>query len=415
MKNSWGYLAVLLVGVLFLTGLIQLILLRFEAGDVYPPYSSLRADPLGCKALYESLTRLTDLQVTRNFHAWNEAKFPDRVTVIFVGFDRWKFEYGSESHRRALLDRVAHGARMIFAFRDLSVPGIEAGTEGTGERDETNETEAEPEEGNDSESKPDTFDDFRSQSLAETLGITVESLEIQEDEPIAVKSAVGMDSLPDELRWHSSIGFSQSSDRWVPLYSVGGSPVIVERPFGKGEVILIADSYLLSNEGLRRDRAADVLAWLAGDHSTIVFDETHLGVQETQGIGSLIRKYRLHAFLLGLSLVALLVIWKNCVSFLPPHEDEAEQSDVLAVDGKDTTEGFYNLLRRALAPDGLLQTSLEEWENSFLGSKHGRLIYGERADEARRLLAAEKSVPSRRRNLLKVYNRISDVLKTKGL
>ncbi len=61
MNRSWGNLAVLLLGGLFVTGLIQLILLRFESGDVYPPYSSLRADPLGCKALYESLGRVADL------------------------------------------------------------------------------------------------------------------------------------------------------------------------------------------------------------------------------------------------------------------------------------------------------------------------------------------------------------------
>ena len=67
---------------------------------------------------------------------------------------------------------------------------------------------------------------------------------------MALKDPAGSDSLPDELKWRSSIRFNLSNDLWFPHYSAGGSPIIVERPFGKGEVVLVADSYLLSNEGL---------------------------------------------------------------------------------------------------------------------------------------------------------------------
>jgi len=42
----------------FIYGLVHLFSLRFEAGDNYPPYSSLRADPLGTKALFDSLDPL---------------------------------------------------------------------------------------------------------------------------------------------------------------------------------------------------------------------------------------------------------------------------------------------------------------------------------------------------------------------
>ncbi len=419
MNRSWGNLAVLLLGGLFVTGLIQLILLRFESGDVYPPYFSLRADPLGCKALYESLGRVADLQVRRNFRPWEETEMTDQATVIFAGFDPWEFEYGKESHRRALLDRVAHGARMIIAFHDLPMPELAERTEERLGEGEANESEADPEESNETESDPEpgseVSDESHAHYLAETLGVTVENIESEETELMALKDPAGSDSLPDELKWRSSIRFNLSNDLWFPHYSAGGSPIIVERPFGKGEVVLVADSYLLSNEGLRRDREPDVLTWLVGDQSTVVFDETHLGVLQSQGVGTLIRKYRLHTFLLGLSLVALLVIWKNSVSFLPPYEDEAPQSAILAVEGKDATEGFHNLLRRSLAPAVLLRTSFEEWEKTFLGSRHGRLIYGKRADQARRLLAEEKPAASGRRNLVKDYNQISNVLKTKGI
>src|SRR5712691_320269 len=60
-----GACAVLLVAV-FLIGIVELFLLRFEAGDVYPPYSSLRADPIGTKALYESLEKIPGATVARH-------------------------------------------------------------------------------------------------------------------------------------------------------------------------------------------------------------------------------------------------------------------------------------------------------------------------------------------------------------
>src|SRR5713101_8912577 len=57
--------AVLLVAV-FGIGIVELFLLRFSAGDVYPPYSSLRADPSGTRALYESLEKIPGATVARH-------------------------------------------------------------------------------------------------------------------------------------------------------------------------------------------------------------------------------------------------------------------------------------------------------------------------------------------------------------
>jgi hypothetical protein len=47
-------------------GLIQLLALRFESGDVYPEYSSLRSDPLGTMAFYESIGNLDGFTATRD-------------------------------------------------------------------------------------------------------------------------------------------------------------------------------------------------------------------------------------------------------------------------------------------------------------------------------------------------------------
>jgi len=69
MLKSRHILAALLVLSLagFALGVIRLFQMRFDAGDIYPPYSSLRADPLGVKVFYESLQNLPGLSVSRFF------------------------------------------------------------------------------------------------------------------------------------------------------------------------------------------------------------------------------------------------------------------------------------------------------------------------------------------------------------
>ena len=56
----------ILIAVVFGVGLTQLFLLRYDSGEVYPEYSSLRSDPRGARALFESLERMPGLRVSRN-------------------------------------------------------------------------------------------------------------------------------------------------------------------------------------------------------------------------------------------------------------------------------------------------------------------------------------------------------------
>ncbi len=53
----------------FVFGIVRLFELRFSAGDIYPPYSSFRTDPLGTKALTESLRGVPNLSTSRFFQA----------------------------------------------------------------------------------------------------------------------------------------------------------------------------------------------------------------------------------------------------------------------------------------------------------------------------------------------------------
>jgi hypothetical protein len=105
------------MAVIFVIGLGDLALLRFDAGDVYPPYSSLRADPLGTKALYESLEELRTVSVRRNYRPLK--KTPTlRGSILCLGAD------SGQSHSLFEKDPafdweplVSAGARWVVALR----------------------------------------------------------------------------------------------------------------------------------------------------------------------------------------------------------------------------------------------------------------------------------------------------------
>src|ERR1035438_5550985 len=66
---------------LFLVGAWQVMIAPLATGDLYPPYSSLRTDPLGAKALFESLSEQPGLDVTRLYKA---RRLLDSATSLLV-------------------------------------------------------------------------------------------------------------------------------------------------------------------------------------------------------------------------------------------------------------------------------------------------------------------------------------------
>ncbi|NLE56193.1 MAG: hypothetical protein GX617_14755, partial [Lentisphaerae bacterium] len=54
-----------LLAVLLVAGLYVLLSWRFARGDAYAEYSSLRADPMGCRAYYDALSEVPGRQLAR--------------------------------------------------------------------------------------------------------------------------------------------------------------------------------------------------------------------------------------------------------------------------------------------------------------------------------------------------------------
>jgi len=81
------YLAVILLSALtaiLAFEIIRLFQLRYEIGDVYPPYSSLRSDPLGTMALFESLQAVGGLNVQRDLRATNTLPPGEGLTYLHL-------------------------------------------------------------------------------------------------------------------------------------------------------------------------------------------------------------------------------------------------------------------------------------------------------------------------------------------
>ena len=115
-SKGWLLLTVLVTVLLF--GLFKLYDLRLSSGDVYPVYSSLRTDPVGTKAFYESLLRLDGYMVRRNFRAVD--KLTDKnATILELGEDPYSFSLAPEDELKRFEAIANRGVRLVFAMRPV--------------------------------------------------------------------------------------------------------------------------------------------------------------------------------------------------------------------------------------------------------------------------------------------------------
>ena len=347
---------------LFAGGLGQLFRLRFEAGDIYPPYSSLRSDPLGTRALFESLARMPNLEVSRHFAAPDQLPPAEGTTLILAGLDQHALA-GADRGIQALKRFVVSGGRAVLLLR--AVPS-ESAADGEGATATCPPENAAPgEDGASAAAPPPT----RPNSLKAGWGIALASPERDSAVREALRDPSVRSDLPQALAWHSGVVLVPQHPDWQARYRLDGRPVIMERRLGKGRIVLGTDSYLLSNEALRNHRQAGLLAWMAGSGRRVVFDETHFGIQHRQGVSSLILRYRLHGLIAGLALWAVLYIWRSNRPFPPVPPDRSGDGFRLAV--QDADSALVGLIGRHLPDDRLLAACVGEHAKSLGRSTAG--------------------------------------------
>jgi Domain of unknown function (DUF4350) len=405
-------LAVIIAG--FLSGVVHLFLLRFEAGDSYPVYSSLRADPLGSKALYDSLGSLEGVVVSRNYQPLSRlGQYPD-ATLFLFGMPASSLNDMGREEARALESFALGGNRLVLLLypeKPRARQAQPAQNCGAAEKDKGGEQGPEkdapgkgPKKGQDGRKGAGSID------LAEgwKVGLSWEepSADADGSRRTSALPAPGQQGLVGPLSWHSSLRFEGLGAEWKALYEVDGKAVVIERAYGKGTIVLASDSWFVSNEALVKERRPGLLARLVGPNSAVIFDETHFGIRENPGVAALGRKYRLQGLFAGLLLLAALFIWKNSMSLVPPGEGRPERS-AGAQGGRDSLAGLAGLLRRTVPQSDILAACAEEWKKT---NRKGAPDAAGDAALVESIMANETKRPARGRDPVRAYRQIHTLL-----
>ena len=401
MKKHAATFILLICSALFAAGLFELFQLRFESGDVYPAYSSLRSDPLGTMALFESLARMPGLTLVRDFSSENRLPPGRGATYLHLAASREEWLWLPEEVVQEIQGFVLNGGRLVIAFLpETSRPFSRVTT---------------PPPGKTAPPKPAPGSKAASESplLKDRWGVEIGFKALPEGdagkyEPVSVRKRSEL-PVPDTLDWHSGLIFTNLNSAWEAVYSRGTNPVVIERRFASGSVVILTDCFFLSNEAMVQDRHPDLLAWLVGSAHTILFDEAHLGLTENPGVVSLMRKYRLHGLIAGIVLLVGLFIWKYSVSFTPRLGESAGADEIA---GKEAAAGFVNLLRRNIAPRDVLGVCFDQWTRTF--ARRGAVSIT-RVDQIQAVFAAEAARAKSDQDPVRAYQEIQRVLKSPAI
>lgn len=218
-KHSWTW--VILLGALgaFVAGLIGLGSAVYQANG-YPEYSTLRTDPAGAKALFESLSRIPKLTVERNYRS----RLPETngAVIIQMGLYPTPFYLTHENTIQEYERSARAGARVVIAFRrvDPVRPVLDA----------------EPAAGK----KPGKPLDLDRKESPWKVEIQVRQAEPDEELSGAPTHSAASLKLDPASQWRCRAAAKDGLCWWA------------EARFGAGSIALVTQSYFLTNEGLRQ-------------------------------------------------------------------------------------------------------------------------------------------------------------------
>lgn len=394
--NTKYIILLFIVSVFFVGGLVNLFMLRFETGDIYPQYSSLRSDPLGTRAFYESLELCLQGSLQRNYLPYRHIPITAETTFLYLGAsisgaaEFLKPEIGA-------VDRIlASGGRVVIAFRPIRTT---SGSESV----KRSERKTVKTKGGENKARRNAFSDHWGVDIA-----------YEKNTSHTLKAVPGHGyiggGMPSALSWHSTLYFKDFDTTWRVIYTRNRHPVIIEKKVVSGTLVLSADSYLFSNEALQKERYPKLLLWVVGPHSHVVFDEYHFGVRKHIGVADLARKYRLHWLGTGILLLAVLFIWKNASSFIPPMKRPENETVIQVTGAKDHTEGLISLLRRNIKTKDILSVCVSEFKKTYIHETKTSLTFQEKMSRIDAILLSEKSKAGKEINQVKTYRTICQIL-----
>jgi len=340
MRND-RFIAFILIGLmaaLFAIVGVQMFKVRAEVNGVYPEYSSFRADPKGYRILFETLSRLGSIQVERFEQPLTELPSGAGKILVLAGVP----PSGLSTDQNKLLDDwTAKGGTMLIAFSSLSPASLRA-TERDG-----GETQAAP---GPQENKPVRDEVGKSDSWGIRIFWSKQTLQTE----------LQSNLFADRFSWAGHLYIQPTKSDWEVMAKARDLPVVLQRKFGAGKLVLLADSYPLSNVALAAHRNAALVSWLFPQHSTVIFDESHFGIVNHPGIIGLARRYGLDGAFVAILALGLLYLWANRYSLKPVRRRRADSQP--AVRGIGGNEIFTNLLRRTLPTKDLCTICLQIWK-----------------------------------------------------
>ncbi len=327
-NKALSYLLVLATIGTFIAVALQTFEVRLETQEGYPVASSFRADARGCKALYESLRRVPGVQTARFLRTFSNLPSAEGRSLIIAGLNP-QTKILQVQDRKSLSGWVEAGGTLIVA---LTAEDRNSGKAGSPDY-EVVPPPKEPGSPNNKLTPP--TDEFWIETL-QGAGVHVFR---HADASARHRFVSGTFATSDHL------------------------PVVIQRSFGRGNVILIADSYLLTNGSLANDRETGFLGWLFRKQTVVLFDESHFGFTENPGIVSLARRYGLESAFIVLLILALFFVWANRYALVPKSVNRSPGDLIVPGQGGETV--FVNLLRRSLPTKDLLSTSVELWRKGM--------------------------------------------------
>lgn len=431
---SWVGLILLSAGFLVIFG--RVMEMRISSGDIYPHYATLRNDPLGCSALYDSFTALEGYTVEQNMAPLTAVKGIDGDTALLLLGLPWDSFKNLRARDDSPVIRAVKddGARLVITLNPQIVQ--ESFRKKNSEEEDDwierrrklrdklrREREDKKEENSNDKKEEDGENDDLSEEEIEleqeailSFGTTLSarlSVEIPdlgdykrpEDgwETKAGKSA----HLPsDTPNWFSQYRLQANDEAWKEIVLIDGVPVVLERRFGKGTVVLATDTFFASNESLHEGGNPEFLMWLTGGKKRIVFDETIHGSVQAGGAMMLIRRYQLHGVFFGLFIFIGLWAWRSATSLTPG--DEAVDRGLVggsAVSGEQNNSGFVRLLKRSVPGKELISQCLDIWRKSQ--TSH---ISPEQEKQVSSIVSLHQEDP-KKHSIAETYQAISKVLK----
>ncbi len=402
--SLFSTLFLLISALIFVSGVIELLTLRFQKGEVYPPYSSYRSDPLGTKAFYGGLSLLPGVDAERNAELLNRVSGLSEATIFLFGL-RSDFSSMPKASLKALEDAALGGARIVISFAPTDArPAPTSNERKKAPEKDAKQNETPQKDVNEQQNKEQ---ESCSKTDGDLAGLWAVETQLSADRNADARLSGAEKGLPASLAWHTTLVFKPREGVWRTIYAREGKPVLIERSYGKGSIVFSSDSFFLSNEAMKNNRYPHLLSWLCGNHRKIVFDETHLGISKSASIATLLRRHGLAPFFASLILLALLAIWGESTSFVPVC---GEDGRTFVDAGKDYSTGLTNLLRRNIPSNDLLTLCLEEWKRSFT---HGKQNLSGLLPRIQEIIAADHAQPKKRRNPVKAYREISALVEKK--